>query len=178
MTGGRHDSRDTRDQERLISVKEAAQILGVSERTIRRKIAANELPSVKSGTARLIPDGAVTLSSRDDTTDTAMSPAVMTTTSVDLSPLTAVIERQAAEIARLHSELATAHERLRMIDDGGQRHDRDVQELRAEVEPLKANVGPQEASPDGQGGAESPKTSADTLQVDARSWWRRLLGME
>ena len=118
MTDGRRDSRDTRGQERLVSVKDAAAILGVSERTVRRKIAANDLPSVKSGTARLIPDSALTLSSHDDTPDTPSIPAVVTPLSVDLSPLAAVIERQAAEIARLTGELATAQERLRALGTG------------------------------------------------------------
>ena len=120
MTGGRHDARDAAGTERLINAREAAALLGVSERTVRRKIAAGELVSVKAGAARLIPVTALTLSPHDDTGD---KPGVSTVTSprhdtaaLDVTPLATLIERQAQEIARLSAELATARERLRALD--------------------------------------------------------------
>jgi len=157
MTDGRHDSRDSRVHERLVSVKDAAAILGVSERTVRRKIAANELPSVKSGTARLIPDSALTLSPRDDTTDSVAVPTVVTPMAIDLSPLAVVIERQAAEIARLTGELATAQERLRALGTG---HDAPEKSPKIQGEAIASETAPQSSS------GTAPQRPAQ------RSWWR------
>jgi excisionase family DNA binding protein len=123
MTDGRHESRDTDATERLVTAVDAARLLGVSERTVRRRIAAGTLPSVKVGTSRLVPVTALTPSPGGDSADTPgttvrhdiVAPSVAT---ADTAPLAALIERQGREIARLPAELAVATERLRVLAPG------------------------------------------------------------
>jgi hypothetical protein len=79
------------------------------------------------------------------------------TTPLDLSPLTAVIERQAAEIARLSGALATAEERLRALGAGDA--------------PDAPRLHPQEPiTPPAWRRAPEPE------EAPRRPWWRRLLG--
>ena len=157
MTDGRHESRDTDAAERLVTAVEAARLLGVSERTVRRRIAAGTLPSVKVGTSRLVPVTALTLSPGNDSADTpdatvrhdVMVPAAATTT--DAAPLVELVERQAREIARLSADLAVANERLRVLGAGD--------EARQDGLRTRQN-GPQRAEP--------PASASDA----SAPWWR------
>ena len=165
MTTGRHDAADA---DPLVSAREAADLLGTSERTIRRRIASGDLPSIKVGGQRRIPlsalgvssehDGVTPVSSRrhDEATRprvmaSVMTPAVTSPPAVDLSPLAAIIERQAEEIGRLSAELATATERLRVLTAG-----QDAPTTR----------------PEAPGATEPPRPATETLALRWRRWWR------
>ena len=128
MPHGRHDARDSGATEPLVSAAEAAALLGVSERTVRRRIAANELPSVKAGRARLIPVSAVTLSPVGDTGDTAVATDRHDTADAETATVLALVDRIGGlerQVGRLESErdglaarLAVAEERLRALPAG------------------------------------------------------------
>jgi excisionase family DNA binding protein len=49
-----------RTRNRLLSVEEAAEALGMARSTLYRELAAGRLPSVKTGRRRLVPASAVT----------------------------------------------------------------------------------------------------------------------
>ncbi len=121
MTTGRHDARDTSAAEPLVTAAEAAALLGVSERTVRRRIAANGLPSVKAGRSRLIPVSAVTVSPVDDTADTAAvvprhdTPDSESATVLALGDRIGGLER---EVGRLTAELAAAQAQLAALPAG------------------------------------------------------------
>jgi excisionase family DNA binding protein len=165
VTSARHDAHDA---ESLVGAAEAAAILGTSERTIRRKIAAGVLPSIKIGGQRRTPVSALDLSQDHDGAALILSgnhdgPGVTRTPSaVDLSPLAAIIERQALEIARLSGALATAEERLRAIEAG-----RVMTGMTDTPPPTTSSAPP--------GSAESTDTTNEPL-TGLRGWWRRLWG--
>ncbi len=159
VPNGRHDARDTGATEALVTAAEAAAMLGLSERTIRRKIAANELPSVKSGRSRLIPVSAVMVSRVDDTPDSAVMVSRHDTSDTEPATVLTLVDRIGSlerQVGRLEQErdglsarLAVAEERLRALPAG-----QDAPS--AAREPLHAT--------------HDVKPAADTS-----SWWRRVL---
>ncbi len=132
-------------------------MLGLSERTVRRKIAANELPSVKSGRSRLIPVSAVMVSRVDDTPDTAVVTPRHDTSDTEPATVLALVDRIGGlerQVGRLEQErddlsarLAVAEERLRALPDG-------------QDAPL--------ASP----AAHHAADTADATPITSGSWWQ------
>ena len=165
VTSTRHDGGDA---ESLVSAAEAAAILGASERTIRRKIASGELPSIKIGGQRRIPMSALDASQYHESVTPLASGnhdghgVTLTPPSVDLSPLAAIIERQAQEIARLAGALATAEERLRAVEAGRVMTD-------------MTNVTAPDA-PSAPPGAAERSDATDGLRSFFVAWLRRLWG--
>lgn len=111
------DVRPSADGERLLTAAEAATVLGVSERTIRRRIQSRKLPAIDAGGQMRIPASALGVRAPDATDSTSAGqrrplPVVSSTTE---AALVALIERQSHEIADLTGRLAVAEERLRQI---------------------------------------------------------------
>ncbi len=128
MPNGHHDARDMDVTEALVTVAEAAVMLGLSERTVRRKIAANELPSVKSGRARLIPISAVTVSPLDDVSDRLVMASRHDMSDIESATVLTLVDRIGGLerlVGRLEQErddlaarLAVSEERLRVLPAG------------------------------------------------------------
>jgi len=180
-----------------LSIRDAVDVAGVTEKTIRRWIHNGRLAAHKVGGQYAIAPADLDRARRDSTPHdvsrhrtserlpTPQTPHVQTpdgvdtgqsrgdTPVVDLAPLADLIERQTGEIRRL-SESSTmwqiramqAEAKLKMLTAGDDADDQP-----------STRTEPPVASPAGQGEAISPKMGADTLQVEGRSWWRRLLGI-
>ncbi len=129
------DVRGQTDAEPLYTVAQAAALLAVSERTVRRRIAAGEVAAVKVGGQYRVPASALGVHAPDSVPDapagqrrtvpdTMTAPPAMPVRAPDIAPLVAVVERQAEEIARLNRELGAAHERLRQLGAGQAATDR------------------------------------------------------
>ncbi len=161
VPNGRHDARDAGATEALITAAEAAAVLGLSERTVRRKIAANELPSVKSGRSRLIPVSAVRVSPMGDTPVGSVVTPRHDTSDTEPATVLALVDRIGGlerQVGRLEQErddlsarLAVAEERLRALPAGD------------------AAVGRSAAS----GAAERPTTTHSAPAPWWRFWERR-----
>jgi excisionase family DNA binding protein len=120
------DGRDNAD--RLYRVAEAAAALGMSERTLRRRVQSGAIEAVRDGTAYRIPGRAIAAAGgqigRGRASDRADAPATARSKSAagpatpapDAAAFLATIERMAAEQARLAAALATAEERLRQLE--------------------------------------------------------------
>ncbi len=171
MPDVRADVRGQTDAEPLYTVAQAAALLAVSERTVRRRIASGELAAVKVGGQYRVPSSAIGVHAPDSppvtpagqrrtVTDTVTAPPAVPVRVPDMPPLVALVERQAEEIARLNRELGAAHERLRQLGTG-----------------QHASV----ASRDGAGATEprhpAPDPSASPRPARA-PWWRRWLGLD
>jgi excisionase family DNA binding protein len=183
------------DSERVdmspLSIRQAVDIAGVTEKTIRRWIHNGRLVAHKVGGQYAIDPAALDLArldsappqpSRHRTSErppTPQAPHVQTTEGVDtgqsrvdnivnLAPLADLIERQTSEIRRW-SESATmwqiramqAEERLKQLTSGD-----DEPQPRTE---------PQEASGFAPGEEKAANRTPDTSH-ESRPWWRRLLG--
>ncbi len=123
------DVRGQTDAEPLYTVAQAAALLAVSERTVRRRIASGEVAAVKVGGQYRVPASALGVHAPDSepdapagqcrsAPDTVAAPPAVPVRVPDIAPLVAVVERQAEEIARLNRELGAAHERLRQLGAG------------------------------------------------------------
>ncbi len=123
------DVRGQTDVEPLYTVAQAAALLAVSERTVRRRIASGELTAVKVGGQYRVPSSAIGVHAPDSppvtpagqrrpAPDAVTTPTALPVSVPDIAPLVAVVERQAEEIARLNRELGAAHERLRQLSAG------------------------------------------------------------
>ncbi len=168
MPDGETDVRGQTDAEPLYTVAQAAALLAVSERTVRRRIASGDVAAVKVGGQYRVPASALGVHAPDSvpvmpagqsrsTPDAVTAPPAVPVRVPDMAPLVAVIERQAEEIARLNRELGAAHERLRQL--GGGQH-----------APQAAPFAPGEAQP----ANVAPATPASPQAP----WWRRLLGLD
>ncbi len=129
MPDAETDVRGQTDAEPLYTVAQAAALLTISERTVRRRIAAGEIAAVKVGGQYRVPASALGVHAPDSvlvtpagqrrsTPDTVTAPPAMPVRVLDIAPLVAVVERQAEEIARLNRELGAAQERLRQLSAG------------------------------------------------------------
>ncbi len=123
------DVRGQMDAEPLYTVAQAAALLAISERTVRRRIAADELAAIKVGGQYRVPSSALGVHApvsapdtpagqRRSAPDTVTAPPAMPVRVPDMAPLVALVERQAEEIARLNRELGAAQERLRQLGAG------------------------------------------------------------
>ncbi|MDP9471597.1 MAG: excisionase family DNA-binding protein [Chloroflexota bacterium] len=168
MPDGETDVRGQTDAEPLYTVAQAAALLAVSERTVRRRIASGEVAAVKVGGQYRVPSSALGVHVPDtvpvmpagqsrSAPDTVPAPPATPVRVPDMAPLVAVIERQAEEIARLNRELGTAHEQLRQLGSG----------QRAPV-----------ASPFAPGEAQPANVAPATSASPQAPWWRRLLGLD
>ncbi len=167
MPNRRHDARDTGAAEALVTAAEAAVMLGLSERTVRRKIAANELPSVKSGRSRLIPVSAVMVSRVDDTPDSAVMVSRHDTSDAEPATVLALVDRIGGlerQVGRLEQERDDLSSRLAVAEE----------RLRA----LPAGQDASYAAPFAPGEARPREVAPDTHVSPQSSWWRRLLGLD
>jgi len=121
------DVRGVTDTERLLTVPEAAAVLGVSERTVRRRIAAGKLAAIDAGGQMRVPASAVGVRPPDMSGTPPAShrrtvPVMPSGGPVAVSALegalVGLVERQAGEIADLRAKLAVVEERLRMVGAG------------------------------------------------------------
>ncbi len=168
------------------SVPEAARLLGISERAVRKRIDAGTLEAVKDGRAwsvllptltgtagRAVPAAPVTVVAEPGTgtgPELSAPPAVPEAVppAVDLAPLADLIERQAAEIQRLAEAATTWQMRAGILEQ-------QLKQLTAGGDtptdaPVAAPFAPGEAQP-----ANVAPTTPASPQV---SWWRRLLGLD
>lgn len=141
------------EPERILSLKEAAAILGVSSEAVRQRVRRGTLPGSKvqsaTGPMWVVPASAVhalavhphPLASAPSTPDVAPQGLAA------LEPTSALLDRlefQAERIGRLEAELAA---------------------VRAERDALQALSGPRHGPP-----------TPDPVPSAHRPWWRRLLG--
>ncbi len=150
-----------------MTAAEAAVMLGLSERTVRRKIAANALPSVKSGRSRLIPVSAVVVSRVDDTPDSAVMVSRHDTSDAEPATVLALVDRIGGlerQVGRLEQERDALSARLAVAEE----------RLRA----LPAGQDAPHAAQEPHHGAHPAHVAADTSAPARAPWWRRLFGLD
>jgi excisionase family DNA binding protein len=201
MTDQTPDMSTRVDSERVdmstLSIRDAVDVAGVTEKTIRRWIHNGRLAAHKVGGQYVIDPAALDLArldtaapqlSRHRTSErlpTPQTPHVQTPNGgdtgpsrgdipvVDLAPLADLIERQGGEIRRL-SESAT------MWQIRAMQAEEKLKQLTAGDVPddqPSTRTEPLVRSPDGQGDADADERPADPPHPVVRSWWRRLLGV-
>ncbi len=142
--------------EPLVSLSEAARALGVSERTVRRRIERNELPGIKAGGRLMVAASALPGVTAPDTPSPVAIGQRRTVSDRNDTALVALVERQAQEIARLTGELAVAQERLKQLATGA----------------APDAPGSRQNAPHGAKGTDATGTPRSGL----RAWWRRVFG--
>ncbi len=171
MPDVRADVRGQTDAEPLYTVAQAAVLLAVSERTVRRRIASGELVAVKVGGQYRVPSSALGVHAPDSppvmpagpprsVPDAVTVPPATPVRVPDMAPLVALVERQAEEIARLNRDLGAAHEQFRQLGTG-----------------QHTSV----AARDGAGATEprhTPPDASASPRPAQPSWWRRWLGLD
>jgi len=143
------------------TIQQAANILGVTESAIRKRIKRNTLEHEKEEDGRVYvyldesgPSGPV----RDGVSESAY-PLIVTRLESEVEFLRAQLERHFDELAEMRRLLAGALERIPAIEPPGTLDT-------ATPEPRES---PQTAS-------EEPSDTQPPPEEEKRSWWRRLIG--
>ncbi len=171
------------------SVPEAARVLGISERAVRKRIDVGTLEAVKDGRAwsvllptitggahAAVPAAPVTVVA-EPRTGTGPEPAAPSAApavpdavpaSVDLAPLAELIERQASEIQRLTEAATTWQMRAGILE----------QQLKQLTAGDDTRTDAPHAAREPQHGAQPVETAPDTSGPWWASWRRWLLGLD
>jgi excisionase family DNA binding protein len=135
-----------------LPIQQAAQSLGISERTLWRRIEDGEIKSRMVGNKRVVrvPMDSATLPRDNDMT----VPQKQIGTVVDLQKIVQELNGANYRIGYLQGQLEIKNEQLRLLPD--------LQEASREVHILKAQLAAAEAE----------------LSVLRKPWWRRFLGLD
>ena len=182
--------------EERVSIKEAAERIGVSQDTIRRRLKSGELGGEREKTPQgfvwrvelsqeYVGEAAVGEPSTQDGDRHTDGPTLVADL---LAAKDEIIIRLDSEVAYLRDQL---DQRSRELAEERERSDVIQQLALNRIPPLSAGevrtqrsddqpqsrTEPQEGSPEVRSEEIVSKTTPDTLQVETRSWWRRLLGV-
>lgn len=136
--------------QRHVTVSEAGRILGVSWRTIQRRIAAGELSTVEvGGVRRVVLDG-------------AFSSAPESETAAQVSQLRARVEVLEAELREVRQDRDRWHEHA-------QRQGATIDRLTVTLAQLGDTVVEQRAL---ASGATEPDVGGSTIRAPSKPWWR------
>jgi len=135
-----------------LPISQAAQSLGISERTLWRRIEDGEIKSRMRGKKRVVrvPLDAVTLSRDNDMT----VPNTQIGTVIDLQKIVHELNSANYRIGYLQGQLEVKDAQLRLLPD--------LQETSKEASILKAQLAAAEAE----------------LEVLRKPWWKKLLGLD
>ena len=178
------------------SVPEAARLLGISERAVRKRITANTIQAHKDGTAWvvLLPSttGAVPGPEPEEPVVPGAAPqhgtgpdAGGTTTSVDLSPLVQMIDRKDAEIRDLTNAAMSwqyralrAEEKLAALESGPLPDDAYENAPESPPEAPQRVEYRQRGDSTFQEDRDAPVPAEVQLATGWRRWLRRVMGHE
>ena len=170
---------------------EAAQVCGVSERTIRGRIERGSLRTVKRGgrvhiatadllAAGLLPD----MPEREGSGSVARGkengqPAAGTDLVALLGETIRALQEAEAERGRLRGLLESTEARERSEREAAEAAQEEIVRLRAKVMDLEAQAAQEaEAEPVSEATPPEPEPGQDNVASDdqARPWWKRMLG--